>query len=319
MRTVRLVVLGLGLGMLTFSCGNEGDSGNTQKQKTEGAEFQGGDDEFDDFDEVSESTTISLSDQALEAVIKSIPSPLEFSDKLVILNAEFNDKIIAKRASAEDFIGSHNKAIVMGIYGTDLSYINIFKENLTAAQYYSSVVNIAEDLRVDQFFNLETIDKLKSNEGNKEKVLEIIRSGYRDIHNYLKEQQRDEISLLMLYGSWLESLYLTLSVHNQQQIDLSEMIGDQKITVDKLLAIFKNYKSDKKIQEIIAFLNTMKETYQSVSISYEYDDSYTEKADDQSEDVDLVANEIKKIEITEDDIKNIFKVLSKKRDSFFNS
>jgi hypothetical protein len=307
--------------ILSVSCSNSGsDNSENENDAKSGVEFQGGDDEFDDFDDVSEATTVSLSDQALEAVIKSIPSPLEFSDQLIVFDAKFNNQIIAQRASAEDFIGSHNKAIVMGIYGTDLSYINIFKENLTAAQYYSTVVNIAEDLRVDQFFNLETIDKLKSNEGDKDKVLEIIRSGYKDIHGYLKDQQRDEISLLMLYGSWMESLYLTLKVHNKEVIDLSDMIGDQKITIDKLLAIFKNYKSDKKISEIIDFLISMKETYRPVSISYEYDETHTEKSDNVDEDdVDLVTNEIKRISITEEDIKRISTQLAAKRNSFFSN
>lgn len=266
--------------------------------------------EFDDLD-----TPVTLSDETLEEVLHSIPSPLEFSDQLKDKEAELNESLIAVAKKNDYFITEADKAIAMGVYGTDLSYINIFKETLKAAKYYSIVVDLSENLNVSQFFNLQTVRDLEENENDKEKVLGIIRSGYREIHKYLETHEKNEISLLMLYGSWVESMYITLNIHDTNHIDLSKMIGNQKITVNKLIAIFTHYNDIPKVNTVIELLEQMKEVYEGISITYEYKETLATQSEDKS--LDLIHDQIKTIKITENQILEIKKVLVQQRNMFF--
>lgn len=285
------------------SCGNGSNSeAGDQNANEDGLSTE---DLFDDVDEIRDMYNVTLSNSALESVLKSIPSPLEFADELIDKNVKFEKEMIAPNKSSDEFIGLSSKAIVMGVYGTDLSYINIMNQNLLATQYYSNIVGLAEDLRVDQFFNLSTIEELKRNEGNKEKLLGIIRSNYRDIHKFLEDQDRDHLSLLMLYGSWLESLYITIGSHREEGIDLREMIGEQKITINKLIAALSSTREGKDdIYSAIGDLRGLKNIYDEVEIVYEYDESYLSNVEEGNE-VDIIDDSTKTIHITEETISHI--------------
>ena len=183
-------------------------------------------------------------------------------------------------------------------------------QHILTAQYYSNIVGLAEDLRVDQFFNLSTIEKLKKNENDKEKLLTIIRSNYRDIHKFLEDQERDHLSLLMLYGSWLESLYITIGSYKEEGIDLKEMIGEQKITINKLIAALSSTRQKKEgVDNTIEDLKGLKNIYDKVAIVYEYDESYLESVEEGNE-VDIVDNSNRSIQILDETIDTIEKYVS---------
>ncbi|MCI5055679.1 MAG: hypothetical protein MRY83_06195, partial [Flavobacteriales bacterium] len=71
-----------------FSCGvsNENDTKSNPTVDSTASENA----DFDDLD-----TPVNLSDETLEEVLHSIPSPLEFSDQLKDKGAELNEKLIA--------------------------------------------------------------------------------------------------------------------------------------------------------------------------------------------------------------------------------
>lgn len=278
-----------------FSCGES----NVNNENTNAVDSTGS----DSIVALEAGYTITLSQSALESVLKSIPSPLEFADDLVKLNIPFDDKKVAEVKNTDDFITEDSKAIATGIYGTDLSYINIFNEKFNALIYYKTVVSLAKDLRVEQFFNLETVEKLQENEGNSEKLLEIVRSGYKDIHAYLKKQNRSHLSTYMLYGSWLESCYITLQTHDPKSFDLKDKIGEQKITINKMRAIFSSL--DKKgptSDKILKELKELNAICGHIEISYSYDGAETTSKD---QEIDLVETQTKKIVVDEATIANM--------------
>lgn len=271
-----------------YSCNNSGDNTNTEQADSTQVSN-------DSLTTIPASQTLTLSQSALESVLKSIPSPLEFSDDLLKHNISFDETKVAEIVNVDEFLTEDDKAIATGIYGTDLSYINIFNEKFNALIYYKTVVELAKSLRVEQFFNLETVEKLQENEGNSAKLLEIVRAGYKDIHSYLKKQNRSHLSTYMLYGSWLESSYITILTHDGKNFDLHEKIGDQKITINKLRAIFNSLeKRGGATDKILAELTALNEICGTIDISYAYDGSETTENE---KELHLVENQTKQIKI----------------------
>lgn len=270
----------------------------------------------EEFNALDEAYSISLSQSALESVLRSIPSPLEFADDLVKHNIPFDEKNVAKLKNKDDLISEDDKAIATGIYGTDLSYINIFNEKFNALMYYKTVVSLAKDLRVEQFFNLATVEKLQANEGNSEKLLEIVRGGYKDIHSYLKKQNRSHLSTYMLYGSWLEAFYITLSIHDGQKFNLKENIGDQKITINKMRAIFSSLQKDNATtKRVLNELMELNKLCGAIDISYAYSGS---EATNNEKEIDLIENQIKQIKIDDATIAKMRAKVTELRNSYTN-
>ncbi len=314
-KNILKIAVFFGIGVAIASCSSDAPSKTKESVNSESVDNEPFD---DDADEIRDMYTVTLSNSALESVLNSIPSPLEFADELKSENIQFKKEMVAESKSSDEFIGLGNKSIVMGIYGTDLSYINIMQQNLMAAQYYGKIVGLAEDLRVDQFFNMKTIAQLKKNEGNKEELLKIIRSNYRDIHKFLEDQDRAYLSLLMLYGSWIESVHITLMSNKEQAIDLAEKLGDQKITINKLLAVISSVKDkDKAAVKALADLKALKRIYDKVDITYTYDESYLESVEEGNE-VDMVDDSVKKIDISDETIALIEKTIGGIRLSLIN-
>lgn len=79
--------------------------------------------------------------------------------------------------------------------------------------------------------------------------------------------------LLILYGGWLEGLYLaTESCREQAQISevLIEQIGQQKIVIDNLLLLTETHATNPSIKPIRDDLETLKVLYDQVTISFTY-------------------------------------------------
>ncbi len=258
----------------------------------------------------------ALSDEVLEGILNSIPSPLEFSDKLKDKNVGFDKSLLINIKKSDDLVSGDEKALAMGIYGTDLSYINIYKETALSAQYYEILVKLSKDLMLDQFFNVSTIDLLKSNENNKEKLLSIIRARYKDIHEYLKNQKRDEISAMILYGSWIESFYITLRLQNGQQIDLKELVSEQKIAVNKFMAIFNSLPESSSKNKCLSTLNQLQEVYQQVELSYIFKNEIN--TEDTLSEPELNYESTKNAQVNDEVIKKLLSITVESRNNLFN-
>ena len=73
------------------SCGNGSNSEAGDQNANE--DDLSAEDLFDDVDEIRDMYNVTLSNSALESVLKSIPSPLEFADELIDKNVVF-EKVI---------------------------------------------------------------------------------------------------------------------------------------------------------------------------------------------------------------------------------
>ena len=91
---------------------------------------------------------------------------------------------------------------------------------------------------------------------------------------YLKEKQRGNVSILILYGGWLEAMHIACNVAaSTDPMDprLRERIGEQKIVLDDLLLIMSVYRNQPGYADVIADLEALREAYAGVNISYTYE------------------------------------------------
>ena len=217
-----------------------------------------------------------ISPDLVEEVIQSIPSPLEMTSLIQGIGANYSKNILNPTENIKNYNTNFKKAINLGIYGADLGYINLYEQNQDALLYLNSVKELADDIRVGHYFNFETLQRLTNLGGNLDSLLYITTSNFEDMYRYLREQNRSSLTILMLTGGWLEALHIAaqidkLNTEEGWHKELSERIGEQKVTLDQIMILLSVYQNDHNIQKLRSDLDNLKRLFEQVEVKYTYE------------------------------------------------
>jgi len=239
-----------------FSCRNS-------KSKT--SEFV-----FPQSDSVPVSEAEKLSPEAIADISKNISSPVEIANLLQTLQVPFSQSYLAGSIDANRQSTNFNKALKLGILGADLGYLNMYEKTGSSLDVLSSIRKIAEDIKVGQFFDFESIKRLSKNKSNLDSLLFISIDSYNKIDNYLRGNDRGQLSALMIIGVWIEGQYLATQVVNQYPDKiLADRIGEQKIILNDLLLLISPYcNHDSEFTSLCKDMLDIKDKYRDIRITY---------------------------------------------------
>lgn len=210
-----------------------------------------------------------VSKEMLYDVIQKVPSPLEISNLIRESGAAYTEEILNPYEHINNYTNKYSQAVNLGIYGSDLGYINIYTKYQASIIYVSAVQEIAEKLKIGHFFDFVTISRLASNNTDIDSILYISTQGFDNMSSYLKEQKRDEISILVLVGGWVEALHILSEIaHKYPTKELMERIGEQKIILNDLSLIVSMYKGDPYFDKISSSFESLKKIFDKIEITY---------------------------------------------------
>ena len=162
----------------------------------------------------------------------------------------------------------------------------------------------ANGLNIGQFFDFGTIKRLATNSNNMDSLLLITTTNFEKINRHLQDQERSNLSILILTGGWLEALYLTCEVVQKYPNQaFNERIGEQKVILDQLLLLLSFYNQDPSMQALISDLTSLQKHFEKVKITYTYKESTMKEVNGV---LMVVDNSTSKIDMTSEDLKNIF-------------
>jgi hypothetical protein len=222
-----------------------------------------------------------VDEEVINAILEQIPSPLEISVLLKESGSKYNSTMLNSTNNLPKYNSNFKKALNLGVYGTDLGYTNIFGKNTDGIKYISSIKSLADELNIGQFFDVETIGRLATNSKNLDSLLLITTMNFNHINHYLQSQSRDNLSVLLLTGGWLEAMQITCqtAAKNPGNKELQEKIGEQKIILEQILLLFSFYKDDANMAGLLADLEQLKTAYDKIKINYTYKESTMEVVD----------------------------------------
>lgn len=236
---------------------------------------------FADALESTEIETQVISGEVNE-ILNRIPSPLEVSVLLKSSGKKYNAAFLNSPDNLSRYNTNYKRALNLGIYGTDLGYTNIYEQSQDGIKYMSTIKDIANDLNIGQFFEMETIGRLVSNSNNLDSLLLITTQNFNTINQYLQSQNRSHLSVLFLTGGWLEALHITCEVAraNPDNAQIHETIGGQKIILENILHLLSFYKEhDPNMAALLADLEVLKQSFDKVIITTVYKPSTFEVID----------------------------------------
>lgn len=219
--------------------------------------------------------------QLIIGILEQIPSPLETSMLLKQSGIAYDEAYLNSPDNLSKYNTSHKKALNLGVYGTDLGYTNIYEKTLDGIQYLSAIKSLSNDLNIGQFFDINTISRLASNSSNIDSLMLMTTQNFNSINAYLQEQGRENLSVLLLVGGWVEAMKITCEVTamNRGQKALLETVGAQKIVLEQITLLLSLYEKDPMIAGLLADFRKLEAAFSSISISYTYKESTIEVVD----------------------------------------
>ncbi len=226
--------------------------------------------EFEVPDSVIYEGDLEISEQAIDEIVQNISSPVEIAALIKAVGVPYSKDYLATTDYVDNYNTSFKQALGLGIFGADLGYQNMYNKTGGVIDYISAIKTLADGIRVGQFFDFTTLKRLATNNQNLDSLMYISVQNFNQMDRYLRENNRSNLSSLIVAGVWIESMYLLSEVIKESpNAELSEKIGEQKIILSNLMLLLKNYERDPKFKELIDQLAEIQELYKDVTITYE--------------------------------------------------
>ena len=225
---------------------------------------------FPDADSVPFSESVKLSDEAIDDISRNISSPVEIADILQRMNVPYTTNYLASDIEASRISTSFGKALKLGILGADLGYINMYERTATSVDLLVSIRKLADGINVGQFFDFEAIKRLSLNRSKLDSLLFISTSSYNEIDRFLRENNRGQLSALMITGVWIEGQYLATQVlKNYPDTILRNKVGEQKVILNDLISLLQPYcDTGEEFRDLCQKMSDMKQSYRDVRITF---------------------------------------------------
>jgi len=202
----------------------------------------------------------------VEEIVYPIPTTFDITKKLNEIGAGFIIGISNDVENADKYVAEDKQAMNLGVYSADLSYTSAYGMKQYTKDYMSVTKNLIQELGIAGAFSVDFYNKVEKNLDNKEKLIDLISDSFYDTYEYMNKKGKEELSLLVVAGSWIEAMYITTHIsettyHNKEIVKLIE---NQEETLSDLLEAIKPHKDHESINKIIKGLTPIKNTYKNL-------------------------------------------------------
>lgn len=199
----------------------------------------------------------SLSDNAkelIDAMFRNIPSPVTLSFVLHESGIEYRKELTHDPDLARDYASSYKQSLMLGVYGTDLTYSNITDRFPETMKFMAASFSLYESLGLNNAVSETIVSRMESNENNRDSMRMIISESFANLEGYLKDNDRMDIAGTILAGGVVEALYISTQVLDMNNPDpkISQLIADQKYSIKSLVGLFESLEKTEMTQKVYA-------------------------------------------------------------------
>jgi hypothetical protein len=212
-------------------------------------------------------STAQARKQRTKAIFYNIPSPMETAALLKKAGAQYDKDILNDPNKNSSYTAASKQALNLGIYGADLSYASVYSNTHESMLFTAAAQNLAKQLNISSAFSQEVVDRMEKNRDHRDSLLNIISETYWEVDAYLKENQRENISAMMIAGGWVEGLYIATAVCAAHDTpELRQRIAEQKLPLADLIALVSTYSgADQSVAGVLSDLKALDAAFTGVS------------------------------------------------------
>ena len=263
---VRLACL---VGLCAFTaCTSENKGGGTEGDTTTTAATDAATD-----------TAVVVSTGDDNKVLSGLPPTSEVPALLQLSGADFNPTLVNAAGKSSGYTTTTDKAALnLGVYASDIGYLSVYDKTQDVITYLKSAEKLANHLGLNNTFGTEMQQRFQKNVNNKDSLVKIVDESMNYVNSFLKEGNRDATAALIVTGSFIEGLYLSTGliekypkdvpadVRNQTLTSLITSITKQEESLDDLIEILEEVKSDPQAQAYLAQMQELKKQFETLNL-----------------------------------------------------
>ncbi len=230
----------------------------------------------------------------------SVPSPVQTALLIQKSGISYDKSVLHTHNKVNTYGTDYLRALNLGIYGADLGYVSLYNQTQDALGYLGALKQLADKLGVSAAFDAATMKRIEGNITNKDSMLVLVGIAYRSSDAFLKNNQRNDVSSLIITGGWLESMHFSLAAYKlKPNEELKKRIAEQKQALGSLIKILSAFEGEE-VKALAIQLNDLSKVYEGVQFKY----NFVEPTTDTTKKVTYI-NSTTEVTITDDMINQI--------------
>lgn len=208
----------------------------------------------------------------------SIPSPIQTALLIKSLSIPFDGSLLNDKENVVKYDIPSTQAINLGIYGADLGYATLYNQNARALNYISIVEDLSKKIGISGTFDKDFIERYENNRDNEDSLLILLTDGFRRTDNFLKNNDQNNISALVLTGGWLESMYFATQLYNgSQNGEILKRIGEQNQSLETIVELLEKYNNNGQNDEYLKVFKNLNTLFEKINLTYKYIEPETDE------------------------------------------
>jgi hypothetical protein len=199
-----------------------------------------------------------------------LPTAFDVTTLLVEAGASYILNLCNPVSNVNRYISLKSKALNLGVYGADLSYAATYNQAQETMQYLDVSRELLDDLEIQAGFNNAMAERIERNIDNVDSLIEIISDSFVKTYQYLASNEQDDMSILVMAGSWVEALYITtqISLISKDNSQIIDIIEHQHTSLETLLDVMHPISVIDTGKDIYDELKELQEIYQEAGTEF---------------------------------------------------
>lgn len=208
---------------------------------------------------------------AKEAVIQElsgypIPTSFELTELIQQAGAPYILTLSNDPEKAGDYITQKDKALNLGVYGTDLCYASTYMMKQGTMLFLESSKTLIDELGIATSFNTDYAQRIENNLDDRDSLIRIVSDSFHDTWSHLVKNQQDVLARLVVCGSWIEGIYITsnIALTSRDNTEFLEILAKQKKSLNTLVTLLEPVKDLDEVAEVFRGLFDLQDLYKGV-------------------------------------------------------
>lgn len=192
-----------------------------------------------------------------------LPTAFEVSQMLEKANTKYVANIVNEPAKVDEYVATWQKATNLGVYGADLSYAATFEKTQETIDFLDTTKKLIDDLNITSAFNATMAERIEKNMDNLDSLIFIVTESFYDTYNYLNQNGEEKTSILVIAGSVIEGLHITIELikASENKTELMGVLAAQKTQVTKLINLMEKHQDDPNVAKVLPNLRYIQLVY----------------------------------------------------------
>jgi len=197
--------------------------------------------------------------------------PCDLPELFTTIDAEYDPSLVNPIKNLDYYNSSLKKALNLGVYGVDLGYVRMYEQQQASKKYFYAINKLSNQMGIKSDYVNSAIEYFENNITSKDSLYKITCEVYETTDKFLNENERESAAVLIIFGGWVEALYITANMAKESSLDdeIMKRIARQKYSLNSLISLLNLYQDHLLVTNYLTMIESLKKDFDDVELYFE--------------------------------------------------